>query len=533
MMVRFRNVIRKRKWIFIAGIVVILIVADLLIAWYTVSYTIEDKAAEIQITSFNILEVQQSYSDTLLILSDDGVRLSSPSGFMKYDLSTNVTGACIADMTDAVAITTQDGVIHYYQPGQTTPHFSVNLNGSIRLIGITEGYASRGYVPEQVVLLSSNSTSTSVVVLSISTDGGVEWTKDLGSLVVATARSESTHHFAMALENNSLYMFRRSVSTPTRIYHVGERVREIVLTNTGLRLAVLSGHDPTRLSVYRSDSIQTILEKDLPGNCTDLKLQKQIESIFVRSGNDILEVSNEGVSVKVSKDDLTSYTAPTAVSSIFVSTKESILAYRGGRSSPIWEAKVGDVCTNVITDFGASVVVGYDSNHLLVIDNTDIILGSKIGWFIVGLAAIGESIALMIAFNWKRIQNAKKITLYVLVAGAFVGIAVSAVFISEDSASIFGGTTGYLVYVGILGAITALIAWSSEAGIASFVLGVGVALIISVPIALVLQFALWYSGYVFPMTDPVFKSVIIGLVEGIKMGIVGSITGYAIRRFYD
>jgi hypothetical protein len=114
MMVRFRNVIRKRKWIFIAGIVVILIVADLLIAWYTVSYTIEDKAAEIQITSFNILEVQKSYSDTLLILSDDGVRLSSPSGFMKYDLSTNVTGACIADMTDAVAITTQDGVIHYY-----------------------------------------------------------------------------------------------------------------------------------------------------------------------------------------------------------------------------------------------------------------------------------------------------------------------------------------------------------------------------------------------------------------------------------
>jgi hypothetical protein len=72
-------------------------------------------------------------------------------------------------------------------------------------------------------------------------------------------------------------MFRRSVSIPTRIYQIGEQVREIVLTNTGLRLAVLSGHDPTKLSVYRSDSIQTILEKDLPGNCTDLKLQKQIE----------------------------------------------------------------------------------------------------------------------------------------------------------------------------------------------------------------------------------------------------------------
>jgi hypothetical protein len=60
-----------------------------------------------------------------------------------------------------------------------------------------------------------------------------------------------------------------------------------------------------------------------------------------------------------------------------------------------------------------------------------------------------------------------------------------------------------------------------------------VGLVASVPIALVFQFVIWYSGHDFQIADPVFKSVIFGLAEGIKIGIVGSTLGYIIRRFVD
>ena len=533
MMPRLRKIIRKRKWLLLVSIIALLLISDLLITWYTINYTTEDKSAGIQTTSFRVLDIKQSYSHTLLIRCDDGVRVSSPTGFQRYDLSANTVGACIGDLTDAVAISTEDDFVHFFQPGQTTPDFSINVNASITLIGITETYATKGYVPDQLVFLSTNHTGTHLFVLSIPSDGAVEWTRDIETRTVATARSASTHEFAIALDNNSVYFFRRALSTPTRIYELDKQVREMVLSDTGLHLAVLSGIDPTRLSVYRSDSTRSVIEKDLPGNCTDLRLQKQIESIFVRSGNDILEVSDEAITVKVSKQDLTSYAVPTAVGGIFVSTKESVSEYKGERDSPIWEARVGDVCANIITDYGATVVVGYDSSHILIIDNTAIILGSKTGWFFVGLKVILESIALVIALNWNRIRDAKRITLYVLVAGAFAGIAVSAVLMSEEYAEVFGGTSSYLVFVGILGAITTLVAWSSEAGLASFALGVGVGLVASVPIALVFQFVLWYSGHDFPIADPVFKSAIFGLAEGIKIGIVGSTLGYLIRRFVD
>jgi hypothetical protein len=504
---------------------------DILVAWYTVSYTTDDKAAEVETTSYHILEVQQSISHTVLIRSDDGVRLSS-SGFSKYNLGANATGACIGDMTDAVAITTQDSAVWYYQPGKMTPLFSVDINGSASLIGITERYATTKYVPDQLVLVVSNTTNTSLVVLSISAGGSVHWTRDLGSGVVATARTEGTDYFATALDNNSVLLFRWTSSTPTMVYLMKEPVREIALSETGDHLAVLSGHDPTRLSVFETDSIKPVLDIDLPGNCTDLKLQKEIESIFVKSGNNILKISNDQVGIVVSRDDLKSYATSTVVEGLFVSTKQGVFAYKGGRNSPIWEARVGDICRNVITDSGGAVVIGFDSDHLVTIDNTDVVLGSKTGWFAVGLAVIGESIALIGAFSWRRIRSPKKGTIYVLVAGAFVGIAVSAAFLNESSAGLFGGTLTYLLFVGIIGAISTLLAWNSAAGISAVALGLFVGLVMSVPIALVFQFGLWYSGYVFSTTDPVFKSIINGLYDGIRTGLVGGIAGYVIQRLY-
>lgn len=526
------RVLRKRKRLVIASVVMMMITADILIGWYTATYTTENKTAEIQIMPYNILDVQQSYSNTLLMLSDDGVRLSSPGGFLRFDLKSNATGACIGDMTNAVAISTMNNVIQYYQPGMMTPHFSVQVNGSARLIGITERYANREYLPDQLILLSSDTSATSLVALSIPSDGKIQWTRSLGSAVVAIARSSSTHHFALALANNSVYLFSRISNIPTAVYRSEEPVREIAFSNTGVHLAVMSGHDPTRLSVYESGSLQPLIQKGLPGNCTDLKLQKEIESIYVRSENSILEISNGANLVKVSEADIRSYAVPTAVGSIFVSTRDGVLAYKTERSKPVWEAKVGDICRNVITDFGATVVIGFDSNHLVIIDNTDVILGSKTGWFVTGLAVIGDFVVLALAFSWKRVRNPKKGTMYVLLIGAFVGIAVSSLFVNKASADVFGGTVAYLIFVGILGAIVTFIVWTSEAGIGGIALGVGVGLVTSVPLALVFQFVLWYSGFAFSMTDPVFKSILNGLIDGVRTGLIGGISGYIISRLW-
>ncbi|MDD1767977.1 MAG: hypothetical protein LUQ27_05375 [Methanomassiliicoccales archaeon] len=503
---------------------------DFLAAWYTVSYTTEDKAATVETTPYSILEVRHSSTDTLLIRSDDGVRVFT-SEFSKYDLDANAVGMCIADTTDAVAIGTEDGVIRYYQPGEMSSHFSVDFDGSATPIGIAESFTTRGSIPDQLVLVMNNATDTSVVVLSVIGDGSVSWRRSLGTGVVATAWSEGSN-FATALDNNSVFLFRWTSNVMRRVYHLAEPVREIALSNSGNYLAVLSGHDPTNLTVFETGSIDPILEMDLPGNCTDLKLQKEIDSIFVRSGESVLDISDGQLSTAVSRPDLNSYTASTMVEGLFVSTEQGIFAYKTDRDSPIWEARVGNICTDLVTDLAGAIVVGYDSGHLVFIDNTDIVLGSKTGWFAVGLAVILEPVALITALNWKKIRSPKKGTLYVLVAGAFVGIAVSAVFMSESSADLLGGTVAYLAFIGIVGAISTLIAWNSAAGIGTVALGVGAGLVASVLLVLVFQFGLWYSGYLFQSTDPVFKSLINGLFDGIKTGLVGGIVGYVIQRLY-
>jgi cell division protein FtsL len=50
MMRRLRKIIRKRKWLLLVSIIALLVISDLLIAWYTANYTTEDKTAGIQTT---------------------------------------------------------------------------------------------------------------------------------------------------------------------------------------------------------------------------------------------------------------------------------------------------------------------------------------------------------------------------------------------------------------------------------------------------------------------------------------------------
>jgi len=147
-------------------------------------------------------------------------------------------------------------------------------------------------------------------------------------------------------------------------------------------------------------------------------------------------------------------------------------------------------------------------------------------WFLIGFLLVCEGIGIPL-FIWRgQIVRLKRTALYVILIGAFAGVAIASLMTDPDPIGFFGGLSAYLALAGAISALAALVAWNSEGGIGSIVVGFATGLLISIPAAWVATFLLWSSGYDFGGADIVFGSALNGLVLGLKMGAVGGVAGY-------
>jgi hypothetical protein len=147
----------------------------------------------------------------------------------------------------------------------------------------------------------------------------------------------------------------------------------------------------------------------------------------------------------------------------------------------------------------------------------------------VGILVIIEALILPIAIWWKRLSHADMKTAYVLIAGILIGIVVTTISPDPVFIEMLGGLSVYILVVATMSAISTLAAWSSQAGLASIVIGFAVGLVISIPICLVSTFIIWASGIDISSSDFIFRLLVNGLAVGFKVGAASGIAGYLLR----
>ncbi len=519
----------QKKRLILILVVAAFLAVDAVAVWYTVSFTVEDKPYSLSDTPFEIVSLERSQAGTLLILATDGVYRSTQSGYVSYGGLPPVTGASIGDSTDSVAILTADGTVRYYAPEGMTPSFSVRLNGSAVPIGISEVYGAPFYFPEDIVVIVRNDSGDRIVLLSVTRGGAIDWEYDLPAQAIAFSRSENTRYFGVALSDASVMLFKRTQAYPVNTFALPMSARELVFSTSGLHFATLTGDNPSRVSLYEMLSTEPVFEGEIAGQGSNLMIQKEDEAVYVQASDSVFRVSRDGVSLKVSQEGLETYRVATTVDNTFVLSSEGLYGYRGQRSVPIWRADVNGWVGNLTSDPGGNLVLGWNRDSILMVDNTEVILGSKPAWVAFGLIVIAECTILPLALAWRRLRALKKGAVYVLAAGAFVGIAILAIFPDDSAAAHFGGTLVYLAMAGIIAAVAAVVSWNSEAGLGGIVFGAVAGLATSLPVALVVHFALWAFGFDFGASGSPYYSIGIGLLTGLKMGIAGSITGFAMN----
>jgi len=526
---RLKAMYKKKRTLFFTIILIALLLVDGILLWYTFAFTTDEKKVAVESVPFDMVDVQRTSGNVLLLVAQGGVMAYSGGDFTPYEAGDNASDASMGYYTGAVAISTEGGVLHYFRPGEYSPSFSISLDGEIHVIGISETAQRDLYVPEKVIVVTSNATGTHVLVLSIAGRGTVDWSYDLTSQVVAVSRSYYARSFLVGLDNNTVYLFKLIQTTPRTIYHLPGPVREVQLAPSGLTLGILYGDDPAHLAMYGYSSSTPVSVTDLPGNCKNLQLQKEGSFAYLERGDDVMQVLDGNSSLKTSVEGLHSYVVPSVTDIVFVSTHGKIMSYKGYRGAPIWEAKVGDMTANLITDAAGYVLVGWNGTSLVVIDNSQPVTGSRTMLLAVGVVVILESTALPVVAWRKRLSKVDMKTLYVLLAGIMVGIVVSTALPDPGFTDALGGLPIYLLVVTIISAMSTVIAWESQAGVASVVIGFAAGLVISIPICLVASFFMWAVGVDFSSSDFLFSLVANGLALGFKVGIAGGLAGYLLR----
>ncbi|MDD1773269.1 MAG: hypothetical protein LUQ14_01430 [Methanomassiliicoccales archaeon] len=526
---RLRATFKRKRSLLLATILVAFLLLDGILLWYTFAFTTDEKKAALDDAPSNLIDVQRTSGKVLLLVTEDGVIGYSSGESTPYEMGENASDASIGYYTGAVAIATEGGILHYFNPGEYSPSFSMTLDGEIRIIGISETTQRDLHLPEDIVVVTSNATGTHVLILSVAGRGTVSWSYNLTSQVVAVSRSDFTRSFLLGLDNDTVYLFKLIQTSPRTIYHVPGHVKEVQLSPSGLNLAVLFGGDPSYLAMFEYSFSTPLSVTEVPSDCRNLQIQKAGSLAYLENGDEVIRVFEGNTSLKISVGDLHTYVVPSVPDVIFVSTHGKITCYKGDRGSPIWEAQVGNMTANLITDAGGSVLVGWGIRGLAIIDNSQPFAGSKAALFTVGVIVIAEALTVPIILWRKRLSKVNAKTLLVIVAGAMVGIAVTAILPDPGFSNILGGMAGYILIVAIMSAISTLVAWNSQAGLASIVIGFAVGLVISIPICLVAAFAMWANGTDVSASDFLFTLIANGLGVGLKTGVAGGVAGYVIR----
>jgi hypothetical protein len=297
------------------------------------------------------------------------------------------------------------------------------------------------------------------------------------------------------LETNEILHFGSFSSIPRRTYQIPNIVDEVEVTDSGIYLFVLYDNG-TKLSHFSTVSSSPIFTVGLPSGSKNLQLRNEAKFAYVQVSEEVLEVVNGNVSSKLSKPGLITYAVPTIIDRIYISIPGEIQGYKD-RPLPNWKGPSSYEVNNLNTDAGGDLIIGWGEQRLTFIDDSNMPLGNEALWTLLGFMVIFEFAFLIIYGLWDEIRNLKKETLYIVVIGAIVGILVAYILPDQDAIDWYG-VTAYISLAAVLAALSTLISFKTDAGLANIVIGLVVGIIAAIPIALLAHFIMQVGGYQFP-----------------------------------
>lgn len=533
-MVNLRHSYRRHRALFNTAIAVLFLLLDVAFAFLIINGSTADMPSESLVFNDDVVQVDRS-SAWIFVMTEGAVMRIAPFSTYTYGLSNAPISMQVGQESDGLAIGLSNDSVALIPADMVMPNWYRHMNGTPDVIAVSERGGRSEFNPDTIFVLTENSTGIALVGLS-AMQGGMEvmhWACEAN--VTDVAVSYNSYYIALALDNSTVAVFNRFLSLPLGFIPISGEILEIEYSSSGNKLAVLHTDLGERsVSAYSMPSLAPIADAQAPVGAHNLRLRGEDPSIFIQDGDKIKEWQIAGTaSFETIREEegLVDYLFASVTRDLFTSSDDGINAYRLGRSLAIWNCEV-DGSPRLLTNPGGWQVVGYDTNRLLVMDNSRNLSGSGTLWTLFGVLLIAEAATLFGLAYWKRLKALNQRSVVALAAGAFVGIVVAGFFVDNGYVDWVGDIMVYLMVSAATAAVIGLVAWESQAGLGGIVLGTVLGIPIAIAFSLLADFFLWASGYQFPEAEEIFITVGLSLLMGLKMGLAGSLTGAVLSRFY-
>ncbi|MEM2943773.1 MAG: hypothetical protein QW087_03435 [Methanomassiliicoccales archaeon] len=517
---------KQRKRFTISIVLVIIICIDLALIYYNLTIATDEKKVEIATLPSDVLEVKFAVPDRVLVRTNDSILALEDGNTLEYFISGHPTDYIVGSMTGAVAILIGSNMISYYEPNNNSALFSIELNGSIDLLGISEKYAMGLYRPTQIGCIIRNDTSTCLMQISVSSGGAILWKYEFHEEIVEVSTAKNANGIAIALENNTVYYFRATDSKPRAILQFSERIKKLEVSPSCVYLAVLYGDESVHLAhidLYRDYIVWTA---DLPLNSTSLFMHGEAESYILRSDDSLIFVNETIITPIISIPNIEEVAVPSVSDEFFVVTSDKIEKFQLGRATPIWRADTTLLnSTRLAVDTTGSSLVIWSRNHYALIDDSEATYGNSALTRAIGFLIIAE-IVLIPVYHWRRkIVNFNRHHAFVLFLGALGGAIAYSVMEGLTAGEHSATSILLTILAAFIAASSSLVSWKSEGGLGGIIYGSVAGLLLSIPVSLCAQFITWSFEMDIPSFDSSFATIIYGFLMSVKIAPVGAVIG--------
>lgn len=536
-MASLRRALRRRKALRIAILVIAFVLIDVAFGLYISSSSTAEMPSDQIVFSNDIRDVDRSAMGFVYVFEGQQVTRIAGSASNSYSTGSAPTSIEVGLQSDALAVSLANDSVILFRSERTQMEWSRSLNGTPILIAMSERGTQVGQNPDRIFVLTENATAKALVGLSALRRGSEVLHWPFQANVTDVAHSDNTYYIALAFDNSTVAIFDKSGTSPLGFIHLPGEVLEIEFSSSGSRMATLyRDGSGCKIAIHSIPSLASVALGGFPSSIGhNLRLHGDFAPVYIQLEDSIYrwEMGGQGGFEEfLTVEGLEDYVFPSVMEELFTSSPGSISAHVTGMVVAKWDSPIGGGAPSLQTDAGGWMVLGYDTNRLLIVDNTRDLSGSKELWTVFGTVLILQSLSLFVFIYWKRLKTFNSRSVIPLAGGAMAGIMVTAVFPDQLYMEWMGDPLTYLLVSATVAGIVSLIAWEGQAGLGGVVLGTVLGIPLAMGLSLVAAFIIWVLGHQFPGNEEIFMTLVYSLPMGFKMGLSGSVTGALLSRFY-
>ncbi|MEM0449470.1 MAG: hypothetical protein QW520_06590 [Methanomassiliicoccales archaeon] len=491
--------------------------------------------ANIFVFSNDTVYVDRSSKGFIYVLDRENVTRLSASGSFTYSMPCAPISLQVGRESNSMAVSFANASVALYLSEEEYPLWIRRVNGTPLVIAISEKGTQFGYTPDVVYVITSYDSVKALVGLSALKHGEEVLYYEFQGVLNHVSYPDNTHYLALTVNNSHVVIFNKGATSPLGWISVSGQVLETNLGAAGRHLAILYlQNGDHKVSVFSLPSLIHKQTVSVEGkNVKNLLLHGDSGIIYIKSDNKIMrcDVEKENCFKAIREiPELDNFVIPSVTDENFVSSPGKIQTFVPGMVVAKWSCLIGGEPVLLITDAGGWQVIGYDSNRLVIIDNTRNYSGSGTFWMALGVLVIFQISTVLLTHYWNRLKSLDAKRVIVLFCGAIAGVAVGSLFVDLRFVEWFSNELIYLIICGSVAALTCLLSWESQAGLAGMVFSTVFGLPLSVLFSWLAAFFIWTQGYEFPGSDEAFTTAALSLMTGLRMGFTGGIIGWILFR---